>query len=61
MGRSLQHESLHSLGYLHMLLRILEHLYGPFTALKSPNIYQNAHFSAFRALQLGPLVADRKS
>ena len=44
-----------------MLLRILKHLYGPFTALKSPNIYQNAHFSAFRALQLGPLVADRKS
>ena len=34
----------------HMHFGILEHLYRPFTALRSPNIDQNAHFSAFGAL-----------
>ena len=44
-----------------MLLRVLSHLFRPFTALKSLKIGQNAHFSAFRATQLCPLVAKTKN
>ena len=44
-----------------MLPVVLDHLFGALTALESPKYSQNAHFSAFRALYLRPLVAKSKS
>ena len=61
MGKSLLCGPLHPLGYHIMLLGVLGHLFlGP-NSLKIPQKGQNAHFSAFGALSLRPLVAKSKS
>ena len=44
-----------------MLCCDLEHLFVGPNSLEILKTGQNTHFSAFRALQLGPLVADSKS
>ena len=49
VGKSLQCGPLHSLGFIIMLIGVLEHLFGALTALKSLINGQTAHFSTFHA------------
>ena len=58
MIQSLMVRPQHSLGYLHMLPQVLSHLFGQSAALKAVKKCRNAHFSAYCAEYLGPLVAD---